>query len=156
MAAVLVSTLFLTSHAYLKDSSLQIRACTLTSPFYSRTANGIDAKRTAKTAIQRALREANIDRKDLQLVEIKQNSSQQPPREALSGLGVTQPAEPWSAPATAFLETGWAGLCRLGESMCKLRIRTAASDTPSSISTTRLGHRSACSENPELPSVHDQ
>lgn len=122
---VVISTLFLTSHAYLKDSSVRIRACILTSQFHSRSANGANDARTAKTAVQLALRQAQLQPQDLQIVEV-QHSATQYLREALGGAKISQPQEPWSPSDAIGTTTGWRGLARLGEYLeakhCKISI----------------------------------
>lgn len=62
VALVLVSQLFLVSHAYLKDSAIRVRACTLTSsrPF--------DAQPTNK-AVGTALRLAGLTTQDVQIIQ---------------------------------------------------------------------------------------
>ena len=116
VAFVLVSALFLTSHAYLKDSSIRIRACTLTSRFYSRSANAGNNSRTAKTAVHQALRQAQLQAKDLQVVDVNSGATHHL-RDALQGAEITQPQEPWSSSGTAVPATGWSGVSRLGTSL---------------------------------------
>lgn len=112
---VLVSTLFLTSHAYLKDSSIQIRASSLTGRFHSRSGNGANDDRTAKTAVDSALRQAQVQSGDLQIVEVQQNANRHL-REALGNVNIAQPRDPWSSPDILGPTTGWRGLMRLGKS----------------------------------------
>lgn len=114
IALVLVSQLFLTSHAYLKDSSIRIRACSRTSLFHSRSANGANDTRTTKTAVQLALRHAGLNSSDLQIVEAQSGASPHL-REALGNKGVVQPPEPWSSSNVVGPSTGWRGLVRLGQ-----------------------------------------
>lgn len=130
VAIVLVSKLFLTSHAYLKDSSIHIRACSLTSRFHSRTANSANQARTAKTAVQTALRQAQVRPQDLQIIEVKRGSYQQHLREALEGAAATQSQTPQSSSCTTSV-TGWSGICGLGESNDKSSVRLLAD--PSSV-----------------------
>lgn len=121
---MLVSNLFLTSHAYLKDSSVRILGCSLASRIHSRSANRPNGARTVRTAVQSALRQAHLQPKDLQLVQIKHDTSQQHLREALEGVEATQPQEPWTS-GTVTSETGWLGLCRL-----VYQLRGWATDAP--------------------------
>lgn len=114
VAFVVVSQLFLTSHAYMKDSSIRIRASTLTSRFHSRSANGSNIARTARTALQSALRQAQIQPGDLQVVEVSQGVKKQM-REILGDAHFAQPQEPWSSSDALSATTGWRDLCRLGQ-----------------------------------------
>lgn len=152
MAIVLVSQLFLISHAYLKDSSIRIRASTLTSRFHSRSANGSNVARTARTAIQSALRQAQLQPSDLQVVEARQGATRQL-GEILGDACLAQPQEPWSSSDALSATTGWRDLCRLGQADHRSRLRQIT-DNQHSLPTPRLGDQHPHPSRPKLPAIH--
>lgn len=103
---VLVSDRFMTSHAYLKDSAVQIKACN-SAPAQDR-----------RLAVQDALRKASLDVKDLQMVETQGSAS---PSHSMLGFPSTgtdaersNDRSPRPGPLEAFGLTGWVALCSLG------------------------------------------
>ncbi|CAK1356921.1 unnamed protein product [Cercospora beticola] len=84
VGVVLVSELFLTSHAYLKDSSIRICGSALASPIHLRSLGSSDPSRTARTAVGSALRQAQLKRTDIQLLHLPHDLRETNPR-ALSG-----------------------------------------------------------------------
>ncbi|KAM3425275.1 hypothetical protein BST61_g7223 [Cercospora zeina] len=84
VGTVIVSELFLTSHAYLKDSSVRISGSALASPIHLRSLGGSDASRTARSAVSSALRQAHLKPTDIQLLHLPHDLRESTPR-ALSG-----------------------------------------------------------------------
>lgn len=103
---VIVSDLFLTAHAYLKDSAARILACVL--------ATGKDAR----APVQAALRRAQLEAKDMQIVEIQgQLSATSARRELLANKEFEYSAKqsPTSLePLKDLGALGMAGLCGFG------------------------------------------
>ncbi|EME78190.1 uncharacterized protein MYCFIDRAFT_89322 [Pseudocercospora fijiensis CIRAD86] len=115
VAIVLVSDLFLTSHAYLKDSAICICGSALTSTIFQRSLHlsqgGENQSRTVKTAVARALRQANLQQRDIRILEIS-FSSNWDPRKALLDFDVAPQLS--SKPDDRFTgATGLASLCSL-------------------------------------------
>lgn len=111
---VLVSELFLTSHAYLKDSSALIRAQKVASPVHSRASQATSETLSTKVAIQGALAQAALTPSDVQIVELRHGSNSNV-QQALGVLNVSEDghASPISNPFIG--STGLAGLCELRE-----------------------------------------
>lgn len=128
IAVVLVSDLFLKSHAYLRDGAVCVRALTLTSNFHSRSLGGSDSARTANTAIRAALRQADLGPKDIQVLQVRQDE-QSHDRPALNEFDFT-PAESSGIQETFAGTTGLAGLCAL-----VWQLRGWSGDPPSRILT---------------------
>jgi hypothetical protein len=103
IAIILVSDQFLVSHAFLKDSAVQVRACTL-------TAAGQDARLSVDTA----LRQAGVEAGDIQLVEAQGSTPTTDKSGLLRGTKVQQPSKPL-APLKDLSTTGLASLCGIGE-----------------------------------------
>lgn len=103
VAVVLVSDRFLVSHAFLKDSAVRIRACTLTA-----------AGNEIRSSMDAALRQAGLGAGDVQLVE-SQGPAQPPQNDGLPRN--TKPKQTSRAlePLKDFSTTGLAGLCGIGE-----------------------------------------
>ena len=114
VAIVLVSDLFLTSHAYLKDAAICVRACSRSSRIPSQSADGSNDLRAAKNAVQSALRQARLQPKDVQLVEA-QHSSNSAVRQALSEFDDTASHERDASNGNLVGATGLANLCALGK-----------------------------------------
>lgn len=113
VAIVLVSNLFLTSHAYLKDSAAAIRACYVVNRVHTRSLGGSKSLRPMQTAVQHALRQAQLEAKDIQIVETQLGSNQDA-RQALSNFHDLQTRG--YLEATTFHGTAeLAGLCELGK-----------------------------------------
>ncbi|KAF2215748.1 hypothetical protein CERZMDRAFT_116541 [Cercospora zeae-maydis SCOH1-5] len=109
---VLVSELFLTSHAYLKDSSVRICGSALASPIHLRSLGGSDASRTARTAINSALRQARLKPTDIQLLHLPHDLRERNPR-ALSGFDATTSELSRSLKSCSSSSTGLAALVTL-------------------------------------------
>ncbi|KAH9845756.1 hypothetical protein Tdes44962_MAKER01187 [Teratosphaeria destructans] len=101
VAIVLVSDLFLTSHAYLKDAAICIRSLVLASP---------EHPESHRDAVREALRGARIEAKDIQLVESQHGPSSQ---RALSDFCVAQLRIPLERSAPNAESSGLASLCGL-------------------------------------------
>jgi len=112
VGVVLVSHLFLTSHAYLKDSAALIRAQKVASPVHSRASQATGETLSTKLAIQGALQQAQLDPSDIQIVELRHGSNSNV-QQALGVLNVTEDghASPISNPFIG--STGLAGYCEL-------------------------------------------
>ncbi|KAK5741375.1 hypothetical protein LTR17_004082 [Elasticomyces elasticus] len=112
VAAVLVSKLFLTSHAYLKDGAVCIRATSLRSRPSLSSSNEAHGQRSIEAAVQVALRQAALGAKDLQIVEAQPSFS----TSTQQVLRAIEPLQPQRAPGALSLRrgtTGYAGLCEL-------------------------------------------
>ena len=111
---MLVSQAFLTSHAYLKDSSALIRSLELVSPVYSRSSKSTSERLATTRAIQGALEQALLSPDDIQIVELRHGSNLSA-QQALGELRVSEDghASPVSNPFLG--STGLSGLCELGK-----------------------------------------
>ena len=109
-----MSDLFLTSHAYLKDAAICIRACSRASRIPSQRTGSSISLRTAKNAIQSAMRQARLGPKDLQMVEAHHDSASHV-RQALSDTPDGPSHEQMGPPEILMGATGLASLCALGE-----------------------------------------
>lgn len=79
MAAVsfiLVSDLFLRSHAYLKDSSIKILSSQVKSPIHSNAENADDEIIATRTAINAALEQSQLLPEDIQIMELRHGSDE--------------------------------------------------------------------------------
>lgn len=124
VAFVLVSDLFLTSHAYLKDGSICISGSALTSTIFQQSLSfsqgGENQSRTVKTAVASALRQARIQQRDIQILEINYSSNWDP-RKALLDFDVAPQLS--SKQDDSFNgATGLASLCNLGTSVKHLKL----------------------------------
>lgn len=111
VGAVLVSDLFLTSHAYLKDGAVNIRGIAVSNSVYSSSLGGPDLSRSARAALDTALRRAQMAQKDVQTVDIR-HSSDQIAKEALSDINAA-PQLPAGSAQTFTGVTGFVALCGL-------------------------------------------
>lgn len=110
---VLVSDLFLTSHAYLKDSAIRIRGFSLANQIYSRTLGGSDRSRTFQRTASDALRQAQLKSADIQLLHLPQTLRGSNPQ-ALVGFDAA--ASELSRPLSSHSSTaGLTILCSLGK-----------------------------------------
>lgn len=114
IAFVLVSRLFLTSHAYLKDGAVCVRAFVLANRTHSRSSTSGNDARASKIAIRSALRQAKLGSGELQVVEVRGSEGARL-RDALDNLRVGSAAAPSKSLATFTGTNGLAGLCGLGE-----------------------------------------
>ncbi|EME41479.1 hypothetical protein DOTSEDRAFT_73780 [Dothistroma septosporum NZE10] len=112
VAVVIVSDLFLTSHAYLRDSAVCIRGASLTNRVYSRSSSGPDHQHSITRAVQAALRQAQLERTEIQVLEVRSRSAGIA-RQALSGEFDFTPREPPSKLVPLVGTTGLAGLCAI-------------------------------------------
>lgn len=103
IAVVLISDQFLVSHAFLKDSAVQIKACTL-------TATGKDIRSSVNTA----LRQAGVEAGEIQLVEAQGLTPTADKNGLLSGTNAKQTSRALT-PLKDFSTTGLASLCGIGE-----------------------------------------
>jgi hypothetical protein len=115
VSIILVSSSFLRSHAYLKDAAVLISGSNVTSPKHSRSSSSDDETIATKTAIQSALRQAQLTPEDIQILELRHGASSSA-QAALGEMKVSEDstASPVSHPFVG--RTGLAGLCELGES----------------------------------------
>lgn len=109
---VLVSDLFLTSHAYLKDGAVCIHGAFTANRIHSRTAGGKDEPRKLKAAVNAALAQARLAPKDVQVLE--EVGSTQDARKALKDLS-SKSGSPTKSQTLSTGTTGFASLCGLGE-----------------------------------------
>ncbi|KAF2174177.1 hypothetical protein M409DRAFT_16446 [Zasmidium cellare ATCC 36951] len=108
VAVVIVSDLFLTSHAYLKDGAVRILGAALVSRFHSRTKGGEDSPRKIKTAVNSALSQAKIDFKDVQVLDLVGSGLD---KAALKTVGdVSRKSSP-NNPVSSDATTGFTNLC---------------------------------------------
>jgi hypothetical protein len=98
-----VSDQFLVSHAFLKDSAVHVKACTL-------TAAGQDVRLSVDTA----LRQAGVEAGEIQLVEAQGSTPIADKNRLMRGTNVQQPSRPL-APLKDLGTTGLASLCGIGE-----------------------------------------
>ncbi|SMY24532.1 unnamed protein product [Zymoseptoria tritici ST99CH_1A5] len=110
VALVLISERFLTSHAYLKDSSMRIRACSMSSQVVSRTC-GPNSFGTAARTIITSLRQAQLGAKDIQIVELLASDSGA--NRALGDSKFAKPQKASESPAPFVGTSGLAALCGL-------------------------------------------
>lgn len=112
VAVVIVSDLFLTSHAYLKDGAIQIAGAALVNRFHSRTIGREDGPRKIKTAVASALSQARLSPKDIQILELLGEGLKKDDLNAVHDLKGKPLGEGLgSSDAT----TGFASLCGLGK-----------------------------------------
>lgn len=116
VAAVLVSDMFLTSHAYLKDGAACIRGASVANSFYSRKSGGKDDARKVKAAVNAALSQARLGPQDIQILE---EVGSQKSGKALGDLNANSKS-PVKSRALFDGTTGLASLCGLGESFANL------------------------------------
>lgn len=108
VAIVLVSDLFLMSHAYLKDSAVTLKAFS------------IAPVSKASLAIRSALAQARVSARDLQIMEVQGTAASSSngvdllKREMAGSRANTSPARIPTVEGLGGL--GWAGLCGMGES----------------------------------------
>ncbi|KAK5678322.1 hypothetical protein LTS10_009494 [Elasticomyces elasticus] len=112
VAAVVVSKLFLTSHAYLKDGAVCIRATSLRSRPSLSSSTESHGQRSIETAVQVALRQAALGAEDLQIVEAQPSFSTST-QQVLRGFEALQPQRPLEASSLLAGSTGLAALCEL-------------------------------------------
>jgi hypothetical protein len=107
IAVVLVNDRFLTSHAYLKDSAVCVRACHL-------AATGKDPR----GPVFSALRQAKLGAEDVQLVEVQGTVSSPSQGQVLLSNGDFKEdaiSAPELAPLVGFGTTSLTGLCEIGK-----------------------------------------
>jgi len=103
VAVVLVSDQFLVSHAFLRDSAVHIKACTLTA-----------AGREIRSCVDDALRRAGIEAGQIQLVETQGFTPTADKNGLLRGINVKQTSRPLVS-LKDLSTTGLASLCGIGE-----------------------------------------
>lgn len=109
---MIVSDLFLTSHAYLKDGAVRILGAALVSRFHSRTKGDEDSPRKIKTAVNSALSQAMIDFKDVQVLDLVGSGLD---KAALKTVGdVSRKSSPNNL-VSSDATTGFANLCGIGK-----------------------------------------
>ncbi|KAM0715127.1 hypothetical protein Q7P37_009592 [Cladosporium fusiforme] len=104
---VLVSERFVTSHAYLKDSAVCIRACVRT------------PVEDPRLAVQEALRKASLEMKDIHMVETQGTAALSEVKLELrsreESSNIADKSSAGQGPFEGSGVTGWVGLCRLGK-----------------------------------------
>ena len=103
IAVILVSDRFLLSHAFLKDSAVHVKACTLAT-----AAKGIGS------SVDTALRQARLGRGEIQLVEAQGSITTADKNVLLRGVNIEQTPRQL-ATVKDFSTTGLASLCGIGE-----------------------------------------
>lgn len=144
-----VSDLFLTSHAYLKDSAIQIKACSQVSRIQISTSNDSADFRTAKTAVNTALQYASLSPQDIQIVSIAAGTKTTRQTE-LSELGHAHSPERLQSLGQVTGSSGLTSLCGIGKEEtppCSLRLSVDSFRTVwqlrgwvSSVSSTQIQH----------------
>lgn len=107
IAVVLVNDRFLTSHAYLRDSAICVRACHLAA-----------AGKDPRGPVINALRQADLKAEEVQLVELQGTiSTPSKGQELLSNGDFKEDAisAPELAPLVGFGTTGLTSLCEIGK-----------------------------------------
>jgi hypothetical protein len=107
IAVVLVNDRFLTSHAYLKDSAIFVRACHLAA-----------AGKDPRGPVINALKQANLEAEEIQLVEVQGTiSSPSQGQKILSNGDFKEDviSAPELAPLVGFGTTSLTGLCEIGK-----------------------------------------
>jgi hypothetical protein len=107
IAVVLVNDRFLTSHAYLKDSAVCVRACHLAA-----------AGKDPRGPVINALRHANLEAEEIQLVEVQGTiSSPSRGQEILNDGDFKEDviSAPELPPLVGFGTTSLTGLCEIGK-----------------------------------------
>lgn len=132
---VLVSSNFLTSHAYLKDGAICIRGYSLSARVRSRSSTKSNESGPVRTAVQSALGQAKLQAKDMQLVGAQQDHGSHA-RQALHDLQIAQPREQSEMVQRLTGTTGLTGLCGIGKF---LAIPAVSLLTSYSMATARVG-----------------
>lgn len=108
IAVVLINDRFLTSHAYLKDSTVCVRTCHLAA-----------AGKDPRGPVINALKQANLEADDIQLVEMQGPiSSSAQGVKILGDVDFSEDDTPSArelSPLAGFGATNLAGLCGIGE-----------------------------------------
>ena len=135
IAVVFVNDRFLTSHAYLKDSAVCVRACHL-------AATGKDPR----GPVFSALRQAKLGAEDVQLVEVQGTvSSPSQGQDLLSNGDFKEDviSAPELAPLVGFGTTSLTGLCEIGKQTSQNASLRYLTDKlcQYSLATSRLGSR---------------
>jgi hypothetical protein len=107
VASVLVSDIFLQSHAYLRDAAVRIDACTLTSKVWPVSPGSPNDARTL--AANAALRQAGLEREDIQVVEALESVGQTPAA-AFDSLNGSSPTSRDTEPPSTALAAAQASL----------------------------------------------
>lgn len=134
VAIVLVSTRFLTSHAYLKDSAVCIQACAQADRVPLQSPSDPKKLRTSGSAVH----SAHLEARELP-VKAQQNSDPNA-HQALGNLHGTQPQGTMETPVSS---AELAGLCGLGERSPFLQWRNLHTDTQPSVAIARVDKKPA-------------
>ena len=114
IAVILVSDRFLVSHAFLKDSAVHVKACTLAA-----------AGKEIRPSVNAALRRAGVEAGDIQLMEVQGSISTADKNGLLRGSNVKQ--TDWQLAAVKdFSTTGLASLCGIGEPQSRIVLMKVA------------------------------
>jgi hypothetical protein len=104
VAIILMSDRLLVSHAFLQDSAVRIRACSLAV-----------ADSAFRGSVDSALRQAKLKAEDIQMIEANGSGPSPGANEVLRSAHIGE-ASRALAPLEGFGATGLAGLCGIGES----------------------------------------
>lgn len=127
VAVVLVSDRFLVAHAFLKDSAVHVKACTLTA-----------AGKEIRSCVDDALRRAGVEAGQIQLVEAQGFTPTAEKNGLLRGIDTKQVSKP-PAVLKDLSTTGLASLCEIGElSRYKVVPESCADMLLCSLAATRL------------------
>lgn len=155
VAAVLVSKIFLQSHAYLKDCAVQIRGASVAHPIWSQQKGGLDGTRTTKQVLSQVLDAAGLKPTEIQILEMrpKPNSSL---RQAFADFRQTDTKVSSKSLNSFDGSVGLAVLCELGKSSRDCNICRAPLLTPrsSSVAIARLGRPRGGFKSKECAAVH--
>jgi hypothetical protein len=114
IAVILVSDRFLVSHAFLKDSAVHIKACTLAA-----------AGKGFRPSVDAALKQAGVGAGDIQLMEVQGSISTADKNGLLRGSNAKQTS--WQLAAVKdFSTTGLASLCGIGEPQSRMALMKVA------------------------------
>ena len=114
IAVILVSDRFLVSHAFLKDSAVHVKACTLAV-----------AGKGFRPSVDAALKQAGVEAGGIQLMEVQGPISTADKNGLLHGMDVKQTS--WQLAAVKdFSTTGLASLCGIGELQSRMALMKVA------------------------------
>jgi hypothetical protein len=114
IAVILVSDRFLVSHAFLKDSAVHVKACTLAA-----------AGKGFRPSVDAALKQAGVEAGNMQLMEVQGSISTADKNGLLRDSNVKQTS--WQLAAVKdFSTTGLASLCGIGELQTRMTLMKVA------------------------------
>lgn len=114
VAVILISDRFLVSHAFLKDSAVHVKACTLAA-----------AGKGIRSSVDTALKQAGVEAGEIQLLEAQGSISTADKNLLLRGIKVEQTPRQL-ATLKDFSTTGLASLCGIGEFQSRVALTRVA------------------------------